>query len=260
MTCKAAETVDLEDIVKKWAVQMYDMTKSKEQARIPKDHLVFNFNWKRIKFVHHEPEFHNPSKPTQPKSQILFRTNFTNTTDQDQEYSFKTERTTCSVCEVNFERTITIGMEMNLSLKTPCEIFEANAGFKRELSVTNAQGQCIEESLSWGVDSQIKVPARTRTSAELVVKEDEYGGPFTIRTEIAGKMLVSVTNGRDNNSFLKSIEGDISEIIKPETENGFKGFTRENKVISFVTKGSCHFRYGIEQNVTVSQQSLENIN
>jgi len=28
---------------------------------------------------------------------------------------------------------------MNLSLKTPCDVFEANAGFKREVTVNNSQ-------------------------------------------------------------------------------------------------------------------------
>ena len=61
---------------------------------------------------------------------------------------------------------------------------------------------------------------------------------------------------RDNNSFVKSIEGDISEIIKPEN-NSLKGFSKENKVISFTTKGSCHFHFAFEQHVTVRQQNLD---
>ena len=37
------------------------------------------------------------------------------------------------------DRAVTVGCEMNLSLKTPCEVFEANAGFKREVTVNNSQ-------------------------------------------------------------------------------------------------------------------------
>lgn len=147
---------------------------------------------------------------------------------------------------------------MNLSLKTPCEIFEANAGFKRELSVTNAQGQIIEESLTWGVDSTIQVPSMSQTTAELAIYEDEFQGNFSIRTDVAGKVLVSVTNIRDNNCFLKSLSGDIDEIVGAEI-NGLKGFSmdKQNHVVSFTTNGRCHFRYGIEQHIKLSQEPLQ---
>ena len=67
--------------------------------------------------------------------QVLFRTFFSNHTDQEQEYSFKTERTTQSSCEIEIEKGVTYGEEMNVSLKTPCEVFEASAGFSRELEL-----------------------------------------------------------------------------------------------------------------------------
>lgn len=255
--CKPAEIFDLEEIVRNWAMQMFDLTKTRDQAKIPKEHLQFTISWKRVKFVHKEPEYpETPKSSSIPKAQILFRTIFCNNTDQDQEYTFKTERSTCSICEINLDRCLTLGQEVSLSLKTPCEVFEANAGFKRELTVSEAQGQCIEETLTWGVESIIKVPAGFKTTAELEVFENELSGDFTVVTEFAGKVIVSVTNIRDNNSFVKSIEGDISEIIKPE-HSSLKGFSKENKVISFTTKGSCHFRFAFEQHVTVRQQDLD---
>lgn len=163
----------------------------------------------------------------------------------------------CITLQVFVERAVTLGFEMNLSLKTPCEIFEANAGFKRELSVTNAQGQIIEESLTWGVDSTIQVPSMSQTTAELAIYEDEFQGNFSIRTDVAGKVLVSVTNIRDNNCFLKSLSGDIDEIVGAEI-NGLKGFSmdKQNHVVSFTTNGRCHFRYGIEQHIKLSQEPL----
>jgi len=76
------------------------------------------------------------------------------------------------------------------------------------------------------------------------------------------QVLVSVTNCRDNNSFVKSIDGDLVEIIRREVENnGLKGFTfdaRQNGVASYVTRGRCSFRYGIEQHVQLSQEKLIN--
>ncbi len=39
---------------------------------------------------------------------------------------------------------------MSLNLKTPGEIFEANAGYSRELSLSNTSGETLEEELTWG--------------------------------------------------------------------------------------------------------------
>ena len=34
---------------------------------------------------------------------------------------------------------------------------EANAGFKKEMTLTNSEGETVEEEMTWGVDSQIEV-------------------------------------------------------------------------------------------------------
>lgn len=254
---KAADVVDLDAIVRKWATQMFEATKTADQKRIPKEHLQYTVNWNRVRFVHHEPQFDDKVKPPKPQSHVLFRTRLTNSTDREQEYSIRAERSTTSECHVCVERAVTLGFEMVLSLKTPCEIFEANAGFKRELSVTNAQGQTIAETLTWAVDSAVRVPGNHEATAQLVVFEDEFQGKFSVQTDVSGKVVVSVNNVRDNNYLVKTIEGDLSEIVRHEMDsNGAKGFTREGKVISFTTNGQCHFRYGTEQHITLSQEPL----
>ena len=62
------------------------------------------------------------------KGNILFQTRFTNDTDDPQEYTLKTEKRTMSSCDTVIEESFTKGVEMSVNLKTPCEIFEANAG------------------------------------------------------------------------------------------------------------------------------------
>ena len=46
---------------------------------------------------------------------------------------------------------------MDVKLTTPCSILEANAGFSREMSLTNTRGETIDEELKWSVDSEIEV-------------------------------------------------------------------------------------------------------
>ena len=50
------------------------------------------------------------------------------------------------------------------------------------------QGQVLEQTLTWGVDSLIKVPPRFRTTAELVVFEDSFEGNFSVQSDVSGKV------------------------------------------------------------------------
>ncbi len=252
----AAATVDLEDLVKKWAWQMFDITKTKEQSKIPRDCLMMTISWKKVRFVHTKPEYDETQKPASPKSQCLFRTFFSNNTDQTQQYSFKTERVTRSCCDVVIEKGYTFSEEMSIKLATPCEVFEANVGFQRELSLTDIQGQTFEEEMTWGVDSQITVPAKQKTTAQLMIAEDQFSGNFTVKTTFSGKVHVTITNIKDNNSFLKSIDGNIAEIIRREMEEGLRDFTVDKNVVSYITKGKCNFRFAIEQHVKLSQEPI----
>ena len=51
------------------------------------------------------------------------------------------------------------------------QIFEANVGYKREFTLTSADGETFEEELTWGVDSEIGVKAGYVADASLVVDE-----------------------------------------------------------------------------------------
>ena len=73
---------------------------------------------------------------------------------------------------------------MNIKLTTPCQILEANAGFHREITMSNSESDTIEEEMTWSVDSQIEVQSRHIGEAKLVILEEEYKGRFTIKTHI----------------------------------------------------------------------------
>lgn len=44
--------LDLEDYITEWATQMFDVLKSKDEGKIPKEHLDFQINWTKIRFQH----------------------------------------------------------------------------------------------------------------------------------------------------------------------------------------------------------------
>ena len=213
-----SKQIDIQALVEDWAWD-YFRRKTSDQRKIrkllEKEYISMELDWKRVKYVHEppcfEPQLVKPGSGT-PTSNVLFQTSFTNKTTKPQSYSFRTSRTTKSSCEVMIEDCFTQGCEMEVTMKTPCEIFEANVGFSREMELTKSEGQTIEEELTWEVDNSLEVLGRHRCEAKLVILEEEYNGSFTIKSTIKGRVRAVFTNIKDNNSFIKAVEGDISGV------------------------------------------------
>ncbi|EYB86711.1 hypothetical protein Y032_0274g1016 [Ancylostoma ceylanicum] len=255
-----ANLVDLEEIVLNWARLIFDTTKSKAEAKIKKKYLCYNINWTKLFQESMEPEYGyqgakgNVSAPKEEK--VLFKTTFTNTTQREQEYSFKTERCTRSTSTVIIEKGVCRGMEVALKLKTPCEVVEANAGFHQEVQLNHIGENTNEEELCWGVDSCVRVPPSCETVAELVILEEQCRRDFRIENRMSGKVLVTVTNLKLNNSLVTVIEGNIADIIRGMPNYAAKGFTIEGNIVKYETKGTCIFRYGVEQKVKINETAL----
>jgi len=73
---------------------------------------------------------------------------------------------------------------VGLTLTTPGQILEANAGFRREMTLANSESTTVEEELTWSVDSQVAVLGRHVGEAKLVILEQEYEGRFTVKSHI----------------------------------------------------------------------------
>ncbi|EFO21519.2 LIN-24 Like family member [Loa loa] len=223
--------------------------------------MIYNINWSHLFNESLEPIYTIGSADVRnirqsKDEQSLFKSTFTNTTEREQEYSFKTERSTRSAATVVVEKGVCRGVEMALKLKTPGEIVEANAGFNTELTVINIGENTIEEELGWGVDSTVRVPPFCETVAELIILEDRQTRKFSIESHMSGRIIVTVTNIKDNNSLITIIEGKIADIIRGITNYSSLGFTVQNDVVSYMTKGICKFKYGVEQKVKITEHPI----
>ncbi|VDM12833.1 unnamed protein product [Wuchereria bancrofti] len=223
--------------------------------------LQFNINWSHLFNEYLEPRYTVSGIDTrfvhQSKSeQVLFKSTFTNSTERSQEYTFKTERCTRSTATISIEKGVCRGMEMELKLKTPCEIVEANAGFHNELSIVSIGENTVEEELRWGVDSTIKVPPLCETVAELVILEDNQTRNFAVDSRISGRVIVTVTNLKENNSLITIIEGKVADIIRGIANYSALGFTIKDDIVTYTTKGICKFKYGVEQIVKLKEHPL----
>ncbi|RNA32451.1 LIN-24 (Twenty-four) Like [Brachionus plicatilis] len=206
--------VDLDAIIEKWAMNMWEKTKTKQTAKCDFEDLDILVNWKKVDMVQDDAKFEqtNPIRKT-PQQHTLFKTYFTNRTNQDQEYSFKTERTTRQSCGFNFTKGFSREKEGEIKFKFPNEIVEIGGGIRSEHSVECGKDQTKEEEITWGVDSIIKVKPKSRTCASLVINELELTRNFSVETRLKGRLTVTLNNRKDN-QFVKLFSHDIVEIIR----------------------------------------------
>lgn len=111
------------------------------------------------------------------------------------------------------------------------------------------------QELLWGVDSNVRVPARCETIAELIVAEEQQKRQFSVETRMTGRVIVTVTNLHDNNNFITVLEGQIVDILR-SIDYASMGFTISDAIVSYQTKGVCTFKYGVEQRVKILEHTL----
>ena len=254
--------VNFQDLIESWAEGFFLRKASKKEKELNKKGLIAKeIDWKRVRVESDEPQYDICRlQCATPLSSVLFQTTFTNRTGNDQKYTFRTERTTRSICAISLENSYTQGYEMSIGLKLPNEILEANAGFSREVSLSNGREQTTEEEMTWSVDSEIGVERETKAVAKLVITEEQFDGSFSLRTTIRGKVRVVFTNLKDNNSYVTSIEYPLHQIVQEAIGDGrVKGgaVKVENRCVICTTNGKCAFRYGVRQDVDVQQVKLD---
>lgn len=262
--------VDLDLIVEKWISYMWDKTKSAQSSKTIKleiEDLDVVVNWARVELLQSDAQFERgPNPRTQtPIAQTLFRTYFINNTNQEQEYSFKTERTTRQSCGFSFTKGFSREKEGGVTLKMPQDIIEIGGGIRSEQFVECGKDQTKEEAITWAVDSIIKVQPQTKTSASLVITELEFDRDFSLETRLKGRLTATLSNRRDNNQFVKSFSGDIVEIINkaieklwfPPGATIFEIFEGNGiRYARTILKGKCKFRLGVEQKVTLAEEKI----
>lgn len=281
---------NLDEVVREWAWKEYAATATAKQRRLlnkqqqkKNKYIDLQIDWSSVRFIDETKWMRDANAngtlesaiklegrqmetgridPPEPTTSVLFETKFVNDTDVPQKYTMRTEKTTRSSISTSIEKGLTKGFEMGVKLMTPCEVFEASAGYRREVTLSNSEGETFEEELTWSVESEIQVKENEAVEASLVVNERKQTGKFVVKTKISGMVYVTFTNIKDNNSFLKSTGNDISEIVKEHIDRERKRerdlpFVKISGTVVLVeTVGECKFRYGVSQEVKVNKRPI----
>ncbi|VDP75503.1 unnamed protein product [Echinostoma caproni] len=111
-----AELYDIQADVKAWAINTFVQVATRKQKKLNLNQLDLHLIWDDIVVTHGEPEYSDNRVSPVPKSHSLFSTTFRNNTDTEQEYSFRTERCTRSVAEIELSRGVVTSKELGLKL------------------------------------------------------------------------------------------------------------------------------------------------
>ncbi|EYC45256.1 hypothetical protein Y032_0434g1399 [Ancylostoma ceylanicum] len=218
-------------------------------------------NKKNLSWINEEPQY-TEFVPVGAKPYTLFKSIYTNNTNRPQEYSFKTERTTESLCSIAREQGYTMGAEAELTLKTPCEIAELKAGFKHEMHFNTLNENCQTEILTWGVDSNVQVPPHYCTEASIVIEEMNYKGAYSVVTKLSGTVVISIRRRKDGALVLpirvNIVEVFLSHLESPHCRKEVKQVVtiEQRKVVRLLSKGTCHFQFAMKQRIDLKEDPI----
>ncbi|XP_045176167.2 uncharacterized protein LOC123536796 [Mercenaria mercenaria] len=247
-----ANVTDIEEIVGVDKFRQNTRQRFSETQKFD-DEVNMDVNWSRVRFNLSLPEYSDKSMVDQQNSKIVFTSTFENNIDSEQEHSFTTERSTACITTTSISKGYTQGFNLELKLGLPDEVASAAAGFGPGTTVKSTDETTKKQTIIWAVDSNIKVPPKHKT-ARMVVKEKEFHGTFKLNVRVRGMVIVIFTNLRDNNSYIRTSEGDISQILSDA--KGYTGYKIEGKTAIFDVQGSTQFRFGVEQMVKIDEEPL----
>ena len=146
---------------------MWEKSKrSREDSKYRREELDVKLNWKRVNFWQSEAAFTRPAQLRMPKSQMLFRTHFSNNTDREQEYSLRAQRSTTTTLNFTFMRGFTKEKEGCVTFKLPNEVLEVGGGLRHEQRVDYGKDSTFETQMTWSADSTIRVAPHSKANAE----------------------------------------------------------------------------------------------
>lgn len=249
------DVVDIEVILKDWAWTAFQKANSKESQKLKYNDVKLEVKWNRIDISCLEPEYINKDRNVHEDSQVVFNSTYENCTSAPQDNSFTTERSTTSTCTIFVEKGFTKGINVELKLAVPNDLMEVTTGFGKEVHMNKGTEQTQEKHLTWTANSSIRVREGYRVTASLEVQEESFTADFNMKVRISGRALVVLTNMRDNNSFLYSVEGDITQILYDKLGRE-EYFIREGRALVWTVKGKCQFCYGIKQHIRLTEEEM----
>ena len=185
-----------------------------------KNRYYVDIRWGYMKFDHKTTEHPRPkiAGDADNKNVELYYCKYENKTDDEQTHKFSTSRETTTSTSVEFQENYTIGAETNIEVDLG--FITAGGGVNGGLSVTETNGQSYSETITWNIDTEIKVPKQEIAIAALHVSEDPRITDFDVETTVTlpkKRMPVSIRRISDDKLMGQTIWIQNLDAIFDET-------------------------------------------
>ena len=165
-------------------------------------------------------------------------------------YRFKKEKKTKATGEIQMNKNL-VRDGQGLDIRFPYPKLDSRSGFGSGTVLTGQVRQTEEHEMNWEVDAEIKASSPGKRKVDMSVIENHLDGDFTLQVAFRGPIkanLWDVSNGKK--TLVSHVEGHAEDVLCD-----LAGFQRIHsnmngkKWAAYDLKGSCHFRYAIEQHV-----------
>lgn len=130
-------------------------------------------------------------------------------------------------------------------MKNLGEIAELKTGLKYETHFNTLTENIKTETLIWGIDNNILVPAGGQIEASVIIEELSFGGGYTIESTMSGMVSVTISRVKDGVTVLP-ISFNIATIFQhflSKADPRIKSIASMDKnLVRLTSKGICHFQ------------------
>lgn len=229
-----------------------------------KNRYYVDIRWGYLHFEHHTTEHPRPKigGDADKKNVELFLCEYENKTDDEQVHKFSTSRETTASTSVEFQENYTIGAETNIEVDLG--FVKAGGGVNGGLSVTNINGQEYSETLTWNIDTEIKVPPKQKAIAKLHVYEDPTITDFDVETKVTlpkHRLPVSIRRISDDKLmgpiiWIQNIDAIFEDTFIQKAKNLVEVLEFENEADNKIYIGLLLKSHGTCQNVSFKNQNV----
>lgn len=257
--------IDIKELVEKYIWKRFKEESSFVQKIFHrKSKYYLDIRWGYIDFAHETKYREREINTNRDNVKIeLYFSEYENKTAEDQIYKFSTSRTTTATTKIELQQNYTLGAKTNIEVDLG--IAKIGGGVDGSMAITETEGQEFSQTLTWNIDTEIKVPSWNHAKATLHVTEMPVVVDFTVTTRMklkTGSLPVSVRCKQSNRIvktfwienltaiFPKGYQDKYGDIVKEHREK-HEGVELLDVQMLLTTYGICRMTSWKNQHVEV---------
>ena len=270
---------DLQEMTEEWVYSLDSIAgKSAQRGRVKKEEYYLEYNYNNLKITDLDPVF---AKRTQSLSSNADNIQYTTVIDEKtignesslkQSSTFKAEGDLETTFCAELSRALKVQDRCNVSFTIDSKKLEEHRRFGKNLQrrvlieqVHDGKLKCeTKDKVAWSASYPIVVKPYSSVTAKLAVKVKEESLDFIHPMKLEGGIMVTLRK-RGTGELVRSLEAKIQSVVDHflKQHKGVEGFEVHNYLngyVIFQSKGTVKFSLGVEENMIIKENELEQEN